>query len=74
MTVSAWVGLVIVLVPIGMVLIVEAAVRICLLLFGDEHAERGSRTRSANRTQASPIVSPDVSPSTLARGPGLRHH
>jgi hypothetical protein len=36
MTVSAWVGLVIVLVPIGMVLAVGAAVRICLLLFGDE--------------------------------------
>lgn len=74
MTVNAWVGLVVVLVPIGTVLIVLAAVRIYLLLFGDGQAERGSRTRGRNQTQTDRIGFPDASPSTLARGPGLRHH
>jgi hypothetical protein len=44
MSVNAWVGLVIVVVPIGMLLIAAAAMGICRLLFGDQQAERGSRT------------------------------
>jgi hypothetical protein len=73
MTVNAWVGLAIVVVPIGMLLIVAAAMGICRLLFGDQQAERGSRTRNKDQTQTGRIVSPDASPSTLGRRPGLGH-
>jgi hypothetical protein len=73
MSVNAWVGLVIVVVPMGMLLIVGAAMRICLLLFGDEQADNGSRTSSGTHLRRSRSASPDASFSTLARRPGVGH-
>jgi hypothetical protein len=74
MSVNAWVGLVIVVVPIVMLVIVGALVQICRLLFGYEHAEHGSRTSSGNHMRSSRSVSPDASPSTLARRSAVGHH
>jgi len=72
MSIKVWLLLAI-LAPTVIVLIVGTAVRICLLVFGDEHAEQGSRARSGNHLGSSRNVSADVLPSTLARSAGVGH-
>jgi hypothetical protein len=72
---SLKIGLVLAIVaPTVILLIVGAAGRIRRLLFGDEHAEHGSRTSSGNYLRSTRSVSADVSPSTLARRSGVGHY
>jgi hypothetical protein len=48
MTLNAWIGLLIVLVPALVLLSIAGTVRICLLVMGDEQPEHASRGGSGN--------------------------
>lgn len=48
MSLNAWIGVLVVLVPALTLLSIAVAVRICLLVMGDEQSESTSPARSAN--------------------------
>jgi len=73
MSIKVWLLLAI-LAPTVMLLIVGAAERVFLLLFGHDHAEHGSEISRGNHLRSSRRVSADVSPSTLAGRAGVGHH
>jgi hypothetical protein len=73
MSIRVWLVLAI-MAPTVMLLIVGAAVRICLLVFGDERGEQSVQTSRGNHLRDSGSASSHASVSTLATRSGFRHH
>jgi hypothetical protein len=67
MSVNTWVGLVIIVVPIGMLLVVFTATRIWLLLCGDRDAAQGRGASRGNPMHHRGSASPHASPPSLVR-------